>query len=248
MRSLGLAGLARFNGVRWWDASYGFDRRKGQGATIVRAHRCARPWRAAQFPSSCHLSATVVIDGRGRAGLRATAALRQLAGQYRSSGAHTLGACWLVPGTGVALGRGFWPVCGVGTLPGLPPLATGIRPFPFSLTRDLLLATCGSIFMSSPRYHPQKETLLLGKRKHFFYAKNDGYQYGQFLGNMFPISNNMFPRILESPKRFSLPPACRRSRILFGGFQSSTPTTRSGRRPATAARGSAIAARPASPK
>jgi hypothetical protein len=41
-----------------------------------------------QFPSSCHLSAAVVIDGRGRAGLRATAALRQLAGQYRSRQGH----------------------------------------------------------------------------------------------------------------------------------------------------------------
>ena len=60
--------------------------------------------------------------------------------------------------------------------------------------------------MSSPRYHPQKETLCWAKGNTFFMQKMTDRQSRIFLGNLFPNPNKMFPRILESPKRFSPPP------------------------------------------
>ena len=165
------------------------------------AMACRRSSLRAPFVwSRCHRR---TWPSRSAGDCRASSASRSI---QVSSGAHTLGACRQFLGRVSLWARGFWPVCGVGTLPGSPPLAIEIRPFPISLTRDLLLATCGGIFMSSPRYHPQKETLCGAKGNTFFMQKMSNHLYRRNPSNLFPISNIMFPRILESPKRFSPPP------------------------------------------
>ena len=159
----------------------------------------------AQSPSSRHMSAAVVIDGRGRAGLRATAALHQLAGQYRSSG-DIFGRVLVVPGTGVALGPSVLARLRRRNRAGIAAVAIEIRPFPISLTRDLLYGGMRGHFHLASRYHP-KETLRLAKGNSFFMQKMSDHLYRPNPSNLFPISNIMFPRILVSPKRFSLSPA-----------------------------------------
>ena len=61
----------------------------------------------------------------------------------------------------------------IGTLPGLPQLATEIRLFPISLTRDGSMMACGSNVLIPPPLLPPIGNALLGERKHFFYGKND---------------------------------------------------------------------------
>ena len=83
--------------------------------------------------------------------------------------------------------------------------------------------------MSSPRYHPQKETFCWAKENSFFMQKMTDRQSGIFLGNLFPNPNKMFPQILESPKRFSRFPRPGRRPDSIGAVQWSTLTIRSGR-------------------
>ena len=77
------------------------------------------------------------------------------------------------------------------------------------------MKSVGVFLATSPRYYPQKETLVWAIGNTFFMQKVSKDQSDNFLGKMFPTLSNLLPRILQigiagavAPPRFSPSPFC----------------------------------------